>query len=90
MGLTPVLFLCLVVLLALAYKRLKKPTWLGRRDLRELEVVDRLPLTHQHSIHLVTVRDRWLVVATTPQGCSVLESGSATPGSIVQAAGASH
>lgn len=40
-----------------------------------LEVIDRLALTPQHSLHLVRVADRTLLVGLSPQGCSLLESG---------------
>jgi len=40
-----------------------------------LEVIDRLALTPQHSLHLVRVADRTLLVGLSPQGCNLLESG---------------
>lgn len=40
-----------------------------------LEVLDRLSLTPQHSLHLVRLADRTLLVGLSPQGCSLLESG---------------
>jgi flagellar biosynthetic protein FliO len=40
-----------------------------------LEVLDRLSLTPQHSLHLVRVADRTLLVGLSPQGCNLLESG---------------
>lgn len=39
---------------------------------KELASVDRLALSPQHALHLVRLGDRELVVATHPQGCSVL------------------
>jgi flagellar biogenesis protein FliO len=39
-----------------------------------LEVVDRLPLTPQHSLHLVRWADRTLLIALSPHGCELLES----------------
>jgi flagellar biogenesis protein FliO len=39
-----------------------------------LASVDRLPLSAQHSLHLVRVADRAVLVAVSPAGCSVLES----------------
>jgi flagellar biosynthetic protein FliO len=42
-----------------------------------LEVIDRLALTPQHSLHLVRVADRTLLVGLSPQGCNLLESGPA-------------
>jgi len=43
-----------------------------------LEVLDRLSLTPQHSLHLVRVADRTLLVGLSPQGCNLLESGPST------------
>ena len=43
-----------------------------RRQEKSLESVERLPLTPQHSLHLVKIRGRELVVATHPQGCALL------------------
>lgn len=39
---------------------------------RLLASVDRLALSPQHALHLVRLGDRELVVATHPQGCTVL------------------
>jgi flagellar biogenesis protein FliO len=39
---------------------------------RTLESVERLALTPQHSLHLVKIGGRELVVATYPQGCALL------------------
>ena len=40
-----------------------------------LEVIDRLTLTPQHSLHLIRMADRTLLVGLSPQGCNLLESG---------------
>ena len=50
---------------------------LGRRrtgDARLLEVLDRVPLTAQHSLHLVRVSGRVVLIATAPSACSVLDT----------------
>ena len=39
---------------------------------RALESVERLPLTPQHSLHLVRIAGRELLVGTHPQGCVLL------------------
>jgi len=39
---------------------------------RSLETIQRLPLTPQHSLHLVRIHGRELVVATHPHGCALL------------------
>lgn len=48
------------------------------RKQRSLEAIERMSLTPQHSLHLVRIRGREVVVATHPQGCSVVaEAGVA-------------
>lgn len=47
---------------------------LARKSGRRLELLERLPLTAQHSLHLVRIADRALLVAVSPSGCAVLES----------------
>jgi len=42
------------------------------RGSRSLEPVERLALTQSHALHLVKIRGRELVVATHPNGCSLL------------------
>ena len=44
-----------------------------RKAGRQLEVIERLPLTPQHSLHLVRIADKSVVVAVSPSGCSVLD-----------------
>jgi flagellar biosynthetic protein FliO len=39
-----------------------------------LEILDRLPLTPQHSLHLVRWADRTLLIGLSPSGCNLLES----------------
>jgi flagellar biogenesis protein FliO len=53
--------------------RLRLPT--GLRPVsrgRSLESVERLALTPTHSLHLVRISGREVVVATYPQGCALL------------------
>ena len=40
---------------------------------RRLEVLERLPLTAQHSLHLVRVADRTVLIATAPSSCTLLD-----------------
>lgn len=51
----------------------------GRGPARKrLESVERMPLTAQHSLHLVRVADRLLLIGIAPSGCSLLaECGAA-------------
>jgi flagellar biogenesis protein FliO len=39
---------------------------------RSMRVVERLALTPQHSLHLVSVGDRTMLIAASPGGCAVL------------------
>ena len=52
-----------------AFRRSSKRTGEPR-----LEVIDRLSLTPQHSVHLIRVADRTLLVGLSPGGCNLLES----------------
>lgn len=40
---------------------------------RHLEIVDRIALTAHHSLHLVRVEDRTILIGVSPQGCAQLE-----------------
>jgi flagellar biogenesis protein FliO len=43
---------------------------------RAIESVERLALTPQHALHLIRVQGREIVVATHPQGCTLLSNAS--------------
>jgi flagellar biogenesis protein FliO len=45
----------------------------GRGGGRRLQSVERLALTPQHSLHLVKVGGRMMLIAVSPGGCSVLD-----------------
>ena len=47
------------------------------KGVRSLEAAERLALTPQHAIHLIRVQGREIVIATHPQGCTVIENGEA-------------
>lgn len=42
------------------------------RAVRKMRVVERVPLSSQHSLHLVACAGRLLVVAVSPSGCTAL------------------
>jgi len=44
----------------------------GSNKVRAMESLERLSLTPQHALHLVRVQGREIVVATHPQGCTLL------------------
>jgi len=81
-----VIVLAVLALLCGALWVLKKKGW-ARTGLRRrndgqpyLEVIDRLPLTPQHSLHLVRLQDRTLLIGLSPSGCNLLESARAVSG----------
>jgi|SRR5579863_4985947 len=43
------------------------------RSARHLETIARLPLTQQHSVHLIRVSDHAIVLALSPTGCTLIE-----------------
>ena len=43
------------------------------RGARRMQTIERLALTPQHSLHLVNVSGRVLLIAVSPGGCSVLD-----------------
>ena len=46
----------------------------ARRKSRHLEAIARLPLTPQHSVHLIRVSDHAILLALSPTGCTLVES----------------
>jgi flagellar biogenesis protein FliO len=46
---------------------------LGRAGGRRMRSIERLALTPQHSLHLVDVGGRVLLIAASPGGCSLLD-----------------
>jgi flagellar biogenesis protein FliO len=50
-----------------------RPPWRKQStSARSLETIEKLALTPQHALHLVRVQGREVVVATHPQGCTIL------------------
>jgi flagellar biogenesis protein FliO len=41
---------------------------------RRLEVLERIPLTPHHAVHLVRVSDRVVLIATAPSACTLLDA----------------
>jgi flagellar biogenesis protein FliO len=81
MELIPKLFVAFVAAAGLVYLAFSRQTkgsglrWLPGRKTRQIEVLDRVPLTAQHSLHLVSLRGKWLAIAVSQQGCQLLDSG---------------
>jgi flagellar biogenesis protein FliO len=40
---------------------------------REMQCMERIALTPQHSLHLVRVKDRTLVIGVAPSGCTLIQ-----------------
>ena len=51
-----------------------------KRSHRKLELVERLPLGPQHSLHLVRLGETMLLVAASPGGCRLIERRAAAAG----------
>ena len=51
-----------------------------RKQARFVQQLDRMRLTPQHSIHLLCVEDRKLLIAVHPQGVTVLEEAGRRTG----------
>ena len=45
-----------------------------RSAAKRLECIERLPLSPQHTLHLVRLGDTALLVASSPSGCSLVQS----------------
>ncbi len=72
---------------------LKKRGWaslpLVRRrgpNTRRMEVLERVPLTPQHAIHLVRVSGKVVLIGTAPSSCTILDASlpETFPGSLSQ------
>jgi flagellar biogenesis protein FliO len=66
----------LLVLGLLAAVALKFGRYRGPRSERRMRVIERLPLTAQHSIHIVAVDGRTFIVGASPSGCQLLDIAS--------------
>ena len=48
----------------------------GSSRRKTMQVLERMALTPQHSLHLVRVENRVVLIAASPAGCSILEGFS--------------
>src|SRR5215471_9328885 len=60
---------------------------LPMKSSRSLEQLERLALTPQHTLHLVRIDGREVVLATHGSGCTLLRELEACPGSFQKTAG---
>ncbi len=56
----------------------------GGGSQKRLQSIERLPLTPHHSLHLVRVAGRTVLIAVSPGGCSVLDRGDFEDGSLAR------
>jgi flagellar biogenesis protein FliO len=54
---------------------------------RQMRVIERLPLSGQHSLHLVACSGRLILVAVSPGGCRSLADFAETPAGAAAGAG---
>ena len=74
-----VLALLLLCLWWLRRKGWAAPVWRGvTRPTRRLESIERLPLTAQHTLHLVRLGGRELLIASSPAGCALVHADGHT------------
>lgn len=66
-------------LLLRCWRRRSGGNWLAGSRKRRMERLDRMALTHQHSVHLLSVEGKWMFLAVTPRGVDLLESGYLDP-----------
>ena len=52
---------------------------------RRMQSVERLALTAQHSLHLIRVEGKMMLIAVSPNGCTVLDSSAPETQAGVQA-----
>jgi flagellar biogenesis protein FliO len=68
-----------VTLLIVTLRVLRRRGWAGvlpagKRTARRLACLERLPLAPQHTLYLIRLGERELLVASSPTGCSLIES----------------
>jgi len=55
---------------------------------KRMELLERMPLTPHHSLHLVRVEDRLILIGVSPQSCALLDAFSTVPDSAALSASA--
>ncbi len=78
-----VLLALVTSLYVLSRKGMVRFTMLGKftSDTRRMQAIERLTLTAQHSLHLVKVSGRELLILVSPTGCSIVDSYPPAAGS---------
>jgi flagellar biosynthetic protein FliO len=60
------------------------PATRGANRARRMQVIERVSLTAQHSLHLVSLPDRLIVVGVSPSGFSKIASLSGSPAAEIE------
>ncbi len=71
-----VMTLLIATLWWLKQRGLVVPVTKGKKGRRKLECLERLPLAPQHTLHLVRLGERVLLLASSPAGCTLLETAT--------------
>ena len=56
--------------------------WGKTKAPRRMELIERLPLTPHHSLHVVKAPDRTLLIAVSPNGCALLDKWDTKDGAL--------
>jgi flagellar biogenesis protein FliO len=74
MAVAAVLLLLVATLWVLRRRGVACMTLRNKSAARRVESLERLPLSPQHTLHLVRVRETELLVASSPAGCTLVAS----------------
>jgi flagellar biogenesis protein FliO len=74
-----VLCLLWLMLTALRRKGFVQFASRGLRSPRRMELIERLQLSPQHSIHLVRIDNRLVSIGVSPAGCQLLDDRKSSP-----------
>ena len=47
--------------------------WTRAKSARRMELIERMPLTQHHSLHVVRASGRTMLIAVSPSGCALLD-----------------
>ena len=74
----------------LAALALRLPGRSSSRSPKQMRVIERLPLSGQHSLHLVACSGRLILLAVSPGGCRALAEFAEMPDEAAAASGGSQ
>ena len=92
---TLAVFIVLALLISSLWLLRRKGSWAGMKlgfagsgTARRMELLERMPLTPHHSLHLVRVEDRLILIGVSPSSCASLDSFSSSSGASAASASA--